>query len=65
MRKPEKTAFTAAVDLLGADASRVLFVDDLTANVEGARNAGLQAFRFDTTDPAASVAALRALLDLT
>ncbi len=65
VRKPEKTAFTAAVDLLGADASRVLFVDDLTANVEGARNAGLQAFRFDTTDPAASVAALRALLDLT
>jgi putative hydrolase of the HAD superfamily len=64
VRKPEKAAFTAAVDLLGADASRVLFVDDLTANVEGARNAGLQAFRFDTTDPAASVTELRALLDL-
>ena len=33
----------------------MLFIDDLTANVEGARAAGLQGFRFDTTDPAASV----------
>lgn len=64
VRKPEKAAFAAAVDVLGADPARVLFVDDLTANVEGARAAGLQAFRFDTTDPAASVAALRELLDL-
>lgn len=64
VRKPDKAAFTAAVDLLGADASRVLFVDDLTVNVNGARDSGLQAFRFDTTDPAASVVELRALLGL-
>ena len=64
VRKPDSGAFTAAVDLLAADPARVLFVDDLTVNVEGARAAGLQAFRFDTTDPAASVSALRELLDL-
>ena len=64
VRKPEVAAYTAAVELLGAQPGRVLFIDDLTANVEGARAAGLQGFRFDTTDPAASVAALRTLLHL-
>jgi FMN phosphatase YigB (HAD superfamily) len=42
----------------------VLFVDDLTVNVEGARAAGLQGYRFETTDVAGSVAGLRALLGL-
>jgi glucose-1-phosphatase len=64
VRKPEVEAFAKAVGLLGADPSRVLFIDDLTVNVEGARAAGLQGFRFDTTDPAASVAALRDILGL-
>lgn len=64
VRKPEVAAYKAAVELLGAVPDRVLFVDDLTANVEGARAAGLQGFRFDTTDPAASVAGLRELLEL-
>ncbi len=64
VRKPERAAFAAAVDLLGVSPDRVLFVDDLTANVEGARAAGLQAYRFDTTDVVASVAGLRSLLDL-
>jgi FMN phosphatase YigB (HAD superfamily) len=65
LRKPDERSYTAAVDLLDIDAHRVLFVDDLRVNVEGAQRAGLQGFRFDTTDPPASVAALRALLDLT
>ena len=64
VRKPEVAAYSAAVEILGAQPGRVLFIDDLTANVEGARAAGLQGFRFDTTDPAASVAALRDLLGL-
>ena len=46
------------------DPSRVLFIDDLEVNVRGARDAGLQGFRFETTDPAGSVAGLRALLGL-
>jgi putative hydrolase of the HAD superfamily len=64
VRKPAARAFVAAAELLGVDPSRVLFVDDLTVNVEGARAVGMQAFRFDTTDPAASVSALRDLLGL-
>jgi putative hydrolase of the HAD superfamily len=64
VRKPEVAAYRAAVDLLGVAPERVLFIDDLTANIEGARAAGLQGYRFDTTDPAASVAGLRDLLDL-
>jgi putative hydrolase of the HAD superfamily len=64
VRKPDVRAFAAAVDLLGVEPARVLFVDDLTVNVEGAQAAGMHGFRFDTTDPAASVAALRALLGL-
>jgi len=64
VRKPDVRAFTTAVELLGAEPARVLFVDDLTVNVEGARAAGLQGFRFETTDPPRSVAELRALLEL-
>jgi putative hydrolase of the HAD superfamily len=64
VRKPAIAAYTAAVELLGVPAERVLFIDDLTANIVGARAAGLQGFRFDTTDPAASVEALRTMLAL-
>jgi putative hydrolase of the HAD superfamily len=64
VRKPDPAAFMATVSALGLPADRVLFVDDLTVNVEGARAAGLQGFRFLTTDAAGSVARLRDLLDL-
>jgi FMN phosphatase YigB (HAD superfamily) len=64
VRKPEAGAFVAATELLGTDPSRVLFVDDLTVNVEGARAVGMQAFRFETTDPARSVSELRDVLGL-
>jgi FMN phosphatase YigB (HAD superfamily) len=64
VRKPDAGAFVAAAELLGTDPSRVLFVDDLTVNVEGARAVGMQAFRFETTDPARSVSALRDVLGL-
>jgi len=64
LRKPDPRAFTAAVDLLEVDPARVLFIDDLHVNVDGARAAGLHGYRFDTTDPVASVTALRDLLEL-
>ena len=64
VRKPHAGAFTAAVELLDVDPARVLFIDDLEVNVRGARDAGMQGFRFETTDPAGSVAGLRALLGL-
>lgn len=63
-RKPDRAAYVAAVDALAVPPDRVLFVDDLTVNVRAARDCGLQAYRFDTTDPAASVAELRTLLTL-
>lgn len=42
-RKPAPSTFTHALDLLGWDAASTLFVDDLFANVQGAREAGLHA----------------------
>jgi FMN phosphatase YigB (HAD superfamily) len=42
----------------------VLFVDDLTVNIDGAIAAGMQGFRFETTDPAGSISGLRQLLGL-
>lgn len=43
VRKPEAAAFTRALDHFGVAAAQVLFVDDVFANVQGARAAGLQA----------------------
>jgi putative hydrolase of the HAD superfamily len=42
-RKPEAAAFDHVVNEMGVPAGRVLFFDDTLENVEGARNAGLQA----------------------
>lgn len=42
-RKPELEAFAHVVEQIGAPAGKILFFDDLAANVEGARAAGLQA----------------------
>ncbi|HDS1038691.1 TPA: HAD-IA family hydrolase [Stenotrophomonas maltophilia] len=43
LRKPQPAAFTRVLDLLGAAPAHTLFVDDLFANVRGARAAGLHA----------------------
>lgn len=42
MRKPELEAFAHVVGQIGAPASNILFFDDLAANIEGAKAAGLQ-----------------------
>lgn len=42
-RKPERRAFEHVVQALGVPASSILFFDDALSNVEGARQAGLQA----------------------
>jgi putative hydrolase of the HAD superfamily len=63
-RKPDRRAYDAAVAALKRPAERVLFIDDLTVNVEAAQAAGLQAVRFDTTDPEGSVEGLRSRLGL-
>ena len=55
-RKPSRDAFAAALDVVGCAAGDVLFVDDASANCEGAREAGIEAVRFE------SAAQLRAYL---
>lgn len=43
MRKPEPRIFALALERLGWEAAHTLFVDDVFANVQGARRAGLHA----------------------
>jgi FMN phosphatase YigB (HAD superfamily) len=56
--KPAPEAFRAAAAALGEDPRRCLFVDDLAANLDGARAVGMAATPFAVTDPAGSVAAI-------
>jgi putative hydrolase of the HAD superfamily len=44
-RKPEPAAFLSLADIVGTTPGRLAFFDDLEENVQGARHAGLQAFR--------------------
>lgn len=62
--KPDRAAFEAGAGALGVALSGLVFLDDLRWNVEGARRAGLTAFRVDITDPGAAFAAARAALGL-
>jgi putative hydrolase of the HAD superfamily len=64
VRKPLVEAYSACAKILGIDPQRVLFIDDLTVNIDGAKAAGMQGFRFETTDPVGSVQGLRELLGL-
>jgi len=43
VRKPDARAFEIALRAMGAAADRVLFIDDLPANIEAARSLGMQA----------------------
>lgn len=44
--KPDREIYEAAVKLAGSAPESCFFIDDLEANVKGARSAGLKAFRF-------------------
>jgi len=44
LRKPKIAAYTNAAGIAAAEVSDCFFVDDRVANVEGAREAGMQAF---------------------
>jgi putative hydrolase of the HAD superfamily len=52
--KPDPRAYAIAVDELGVPPERCLFLDDDRANVEGARAAGLQAYRVARVPPGAA-----------
>jgi putative hydrolase of the HAD superfamily len=63
VRKPGRAIFELTLERLGGvDASRAAFLDDVAANVEGARRAGLHAFLVES-DRTAAIAAVRALLE--
>jgi FMN phosphatase YigB (HAD superfamily) len=64
LRKPELPAYRQAAEAMGLEPAGILFVDDDPANVDGALAAGLQAVRFDVTDPAGSFDRVRRRLDL-
>jgi putative hydrolase of the HAD superfamily len=46
--KPDEAIYARLIDELGVAPSRTLFVDDIAANVDGARRAGLQAVVFES-----------------
>jgi putative hydrolase of the HAD superfamily len=64
VHKPDPEAFRAAAAFLGERPDRCLFVDDLQANLHGARAARMHTRFFDVRDPAGSVARVLADLDL-
>jgi len=62
--KPDPEAFVRAAAAIGEPVERCLFVDDLRANIEGARAVGMPTRYFDVRDPAGSLRALLGDLDL-
>ena len=48
--KPDAAIYRLTLDRCGLEAERTLFVDDILANVEGARAVGMHAIVFDSAD---------------
>lgn len=63
--KPDPVAYKVAIEALEVPAERIVFIDDLPWNVEGATEAGMIGVRFYDDDPAAAFATARAYLGLT
>ena len=59
LAKPEREIFEVAICQFGVDPRSTIYLDDLTANVEAARGAGLRAFRYDPDAHEDLLAALR------
>lgn len=51
-RKPEPRIYQITLERLGSPAARTLFIDDVDVNCEGARQLGMHAIRFRSTDQA-------------
>jgi putative hydrolase of the HAD superfamily len=60
--KPDPRAYALAVDALGTPAHDIVFVDDMSWNVEGARRAGMIAIELDLTEPDKAFAEARKAL---
>jgi len=50
--KPDPAIYRHALRTSGLTASRTVFIDDISANAEAARQAGMQAIHFQTSDQA-------------
>lgn len=50
LRKPDPQIYRLTCERLGVDPARAAFVDDIKANVEGARSLGLVGIHFTTND---------------
>jgi len=48
--KPDAAIYRLALERCDTEAGRTIFVDDLSANVEGARAAGLRAIQYETAE---------------
>jgi putative hydrolase of the HAD superfamily len=46
LRKPDPAIYRRALDILGSDPKRTLFIDDRQENVDGAVGVGMRAIRF-------------------
>lgn len=62
--KPDPAAFRGGVEALGLPAEKIVFLDDMPWNVEGARQAGLAAVRVPWDDPSPAIDLARELLGL-
>jgi putative hydrolase of the HAD superfamily len=51
-RKPEPRIYEITLERLGASPEAAVFIDDIDANCEGARQLGIHAIRFRSTDQA-------------
>ena len=60
LAKPEREIFELAIRQFGVHPQSAIYLDDLTANVEAARGAGLRAFRYDPAAHGDLLATLRA-----
>ncbi len=49
INKPDCRIFKYAIEVMQLDAAEILFLDDLSHNVVGARSAGMQSLQFSTT----------------
>ena len=49
INKPDRRIFTHAIGLMQLDAAEILFLDDLSHNVAGARSAGMHSLVFSNT----------------
>jgi putative hydrolase of the HAD superfamily len=55
--KPEPAIYQVLIDALGCAPEEIIFFDDLPVNVEGARNMGITAYRWENAETARGILA--------